>query len=136
MNQIVFYEKSGCLGNARQKSLLRSEGFELDVRSILDTPWEPETLKPFLDKRAIPDWFNTTAPDVKNGIVDPASVGETEALNLMVINPILIRRPLIEYNGDRFCGFDESVSSQILNQQDSPVDIESCQSIAPEEKCD
>ncbi len=45
MKTLIFYEKPGCIGNARQKALLEQEGFALDVRSLLATPWTPDTLR-------------------------------------------------------------------------------------------
>lgn len=35
MKTLTFYEKPGCIGNARQKAMLEAEGFVLNVRSIL-----------------------------------------------------------------------------------------------------
>lgn len=136
MKQIVFYEKPGCLGNKRQKSLLEAEGFTLNVKSILDELWEKETLKSFLDKRSVANWFNMTAPDVKNGHIDPLTATEEEALDMMVLDPILIRRPLLEFEGERFCGFDDSVSNTILNHTEQPNDLEKCQSVTINEQCD
>jgi hypothetical protein len=43
---------------------------------------------------------------VKSGEVDPAALGSAEALALMLSDPILIRRPLIEVTGERVVGFD------------------------------
>ena len=35
MAKIIFYEKPGCGGNARQKALLLASGHELEVRNLL-----------------------------------------------------------------------------------------------------
>ena len=37
--KIVFYEKPGCAGNARQKKLLKQCGYELDVKDMLNQQW-------------------------------------------------------------------------------------------------
>jgi hypothetical protein len=34
MAEVIFYEKAGCAGNARQKALLRASGHQLVVRDL------------------------------------------------------------------------------------------------------
>jgi len=48
MKKLLFYEKTGCKGNARQKAMLESNGYTLEVKSILDEPWERDDLRSFL----------------------------------------------------------------------------------------
>lgn len=45
---VVFYEKKGCGGNARQKALLKNEGVEFEVKDILNVVWTKELLRVFL----------------------------------------------------------------------------------------
>ena len=106
MTRVTFYEKPGCLSNVRQKALLTGLGHDLEVRNLLSECWAPECLRLFFGDRPVPEWFNPTAPRVKSGAVDPASLGAPEALALMVSDPILIRRPLIEAVGLRCSGFE------------------------------
>ena len=65
MAKVVFYEKPGCGGNARQKALLRQSGHELDVRDLLSAPWTGETLRSFFGARPVAEWFNGASPRVK-----------------------------------------------------------------------
>ena len=51
--------------------------------------------------RPVADWFNRTAPQVKAGEIDPDNMDEQTALLLMIDNPILIRRPLMQVD-DRY----------------------------------
>ncbi len=83
MAKVVFYEKPGCGGNARQKSLLAASGHELDVRNLLTESWTAETLRPFFGSRPVTAWFNMAAPQVKSGEVDPGTFTEEEALAAM-----------------------------------------------------
>ncbi len=64
---MLFYEKPGCAGNTRQKQQLLRAGIDLDVRDLLTTPWEKESLLPFLEGKSVAEWFNPNAPDVKSG---------------------------------------------------------------------
>ena len=130
---MIFYEKTGCKGNSRQRALLEAHRYTLDVKSILDEPWTCETLRPFFGSRPVAEWFNDKAPSIKSGEVDPAAFDEKGALILLLAEPILIRRPLIDWDGQKFCGFDESVEAALgLN---APAgDYETC--LEPAGHCD
>jgi nitrogenase-associated protein len=136
MNTVVFYEKPGCKGNARQKALLEAAGFTLDVYSLLATPWTAASLRPFFGARAVPEWFNRTAPAIKRGDLNPDDLSEPEALSAMLADPLLIRRPLIEYGGKKVCGFDNFVQRDVLGLGAPATGFEACQSLAPGERCD
>ncbi len=129
MKKIIFYEKTGCKGNARQKAMLESAGYTLEVLSILDTDWDQDELRTYFEGRPVADWFNEKAPAVKRGEVDPASFSAADALEIMLREPILIRRPLIDLDGQRACGFDEQVQAMLGILQ--PADgMEACQRTA------
>lgn len=106
MASIVFYEKPGCRNNARQKDLLRAAGHTLEVRDLLSAAWSQETLRPFFGDRAVAEWFNRAAPRVKSGEVIPEALDAGQALALMITDPLLIRRPLMESGGRRMAGFE------------------------------
>jgi len=105
MARITFFEKPGCGGNAKQKALLSRSGHELDVRSLLSHPWTVDTLRPFFGGRPVSEWFNPSAPKVKSGEIDPQAYSEAEALALLVAEPLLIRRPLMQVGEQRTSGF-------------------------------
>jgi nitrogenase-associated protein len=106
MAKVIFYEKPGCGGNARQKALLVSSGHELEVRNLLAEPWTAERLRAFFGSRPVAEWFNGSAPRVKSGEIDPGALTPETALALMVADPILIRRPLMQVGDRREAGFD------------------------------
>jgi nitrogenase-associated protein len=127
MPELVFYEKPGCVGNRMQKALLRERGIELDVRDILTTPWTVASLRPFFGDRPIVEWFNDTAPSIKDGVVLPHLLDEHAALDLMIDDPILIRRPLLEYEGLQQSGFTQGAVVDVLNiQLASEVELQTC----------
>ena len=105
MVSIVFYEKPGCINNTKQKQILRAAGVELDVRNLLTEAWTAERLALFFAGKAVADWFNRSAPQVKSGFIDPESITADAALIAMVSEPLLIRRPLIEKGDFRCSGF-------------------------------
>lgn len=109
MARIVFYEKPGCGGNARQKALLAAAGHELEVRDLLAWPWTRETLLDFLAPLPVAGWFNRAAPRVKSGEVDPDALQAEAALALLLEQPLLIRRPLMACGERRMVGFDAAL---------------------------
>lgn len=130
---MTFYEKPGCKGNTRQRALLEAHGYSFEVKSILDEPWTRETLRPFFGSRPVAEWFNEKAPAVKSGEIDPLAFDEEGALAIMLEQPILIRRPLIDRDGQKFCGFDETVETAFgLNAPEG--DYETCMEITG--RCD
>ncbi|MDC7784100.1 hypothetical protein PQJ75_05585 [Rhodoplanes sp. TEM] len=108
MVTVVFWEKPGCAGNARQKALLRASGHALEVRDLTAEPWTAERLRPFFGDRPVTEWFNPAAPRVKSGEIDPAGATPDAALALMVADPLLIRRPLMQVGTRREAGFDQA----------------------------
>jgi nitrogenase-associated protein len=102
----MFFEKPGCANNARQKQLLQGAGHRLEVRDLLREPWTAERLRGFFGDLPVAAWFNKAAPQVKSGAIDPDRLDEDQALALMLADPILIRRPLMEADGRRAAGFD------------------------------
>ncbi|WP_020589872.1 ArsC/Spx/MgsR family protein [Desulfobacter curvatus] len=105
MAQVTFYEKPGCINNTKQKRWLAAAGHVVTEKNILETQWTREELLLYFGDRPVADWFNRTAPLVKSGKVIPESVGKEEALDLMLKNPILIKRPLLRVGDERMQGF-------------------------------
>lgn len=109
MAVVVFYEKPGCAGNARQKAVLKASGHVVLAKSIIDTRWTRMQLLSFLKTLPVAAWFNRNSPRVKSGEVDPMAFDESDAttvLGLFLNDPLLIRRPLLEVDGVRRAGFD------------------------------
>ncbi len=74
MAKVIFYEKPGCGGNARQKALLVASGHEIEARNLLTEIWTPDALRPFFGARPVAEWFNAASPRVKSGEITPAEL--------------------------------------------------------------
>lgn len=138
MATIEFYEKPGCGSNTRQKNLLMEAGNELIVHNLLKTRWTGETLRPFFGQKPIADWFNRNAPRIKAGEIIPEAVDEETALALMVADPLLVRRPLIQIGTQKLSGFDIdtiqtliSGLSGMIEETERNRDFEACQHSVP-----
>lgn len=106
MAHLVFYEKPGCGGNARQKAVLLAAGHTLEVRDLLSWPWTAQALLAFLQPLPVAQWFNRAAPRIKSGALVPDTLDQDAALQLLLAEPLLIRRPLLECAGQHRVGFD------------------------------
>ena len=106
MAKIIFWEKPGCKGNSRQKQILLASGHELEVRNLLTETWTTETLRLFFGERPTSEWFNPSNPQVKSGELVPAEIDAADALAMMVSEPLLIVRPLLQVGQQRLAGFD------------------------------
>jgi nitrogenase-associated protein len=117
MAKVVFYEKPGCANNTRQKALLTASGHELDVRNLLTEAWTVPVLQRFFGAKPVAAWFNPASPRVKSGEIRPDSVSAPDALAMMMADPVLIRRPLMQV-GDRCeSGFDSDAVDKWIGLQ-------------------
>lgn len=130
MTTVIFYEKPGCINNTRQKAVLQAAGHQVIARNLLLEPWSPERLRPFFQNRPVAEWFNPTAPAITRGPVNPQTLGAEAALALMVQDPLLIRRPLMEVGNQRRVGFDPAEVEHWIGLQSPPTnqatDLETC----------
>jgi len=126
---IVFYEKPGCAGNARQKKLLKQCGYELDVKDMLSTPWTKDELQNFFNGLEKSEIVNTSAPDIKNNVLNIDNVTKEQLIDMMLEKPLLIKRPLMKFNNKYLCGFDTIKLSKVLNEDIKKLqDISTCTS--------
>ncbi len=135
MAKIIFYEKPGCGGNAKQKALLTAAGHELEVRDLLGHPWTESELMRFFGARPVADWFNRSAPRIKNGSLAPERMTAAEAIAAMLADPLLIRRPLLESGDRREAGFDTALIAAWLGPLPSEDVKEGCPKGADGKPC-
>lgn len=113
--QVIFYEKTGCSGNARQKALLREHGISLEIRSLLDTKWTKATLEAFFEGLTLKEMLNPFAPQLKDGTFKLEEYTKESLIEKMLELPILIRRPLLQIGETKLCGFDIAKLNTLLH---------------------
>jgi nitrogenase-associated protein len=136
MTIVIFYEKPGCANNTRQKKLLEAAGHQVEAKSLLTEPWTRERLLAFFCEKPVAAWFNRAAPKIKAGEIVPEQIEADTAIAMMLADPLLIRRPLIEAAGLREIGFDPTIIDAWLGLTKMPEgDIESCTKKPSEKAC-
>lgn len=127
--EVTFYEKPGCLGNKKQKEVLKANGVDFEVKSMLDTKWDKSTLESFFANLEKEQIVNESAPKIKSGEIDLNSVTKEQLIYKMINDPILIKRPLIIVGDSKICGFNIPKLNEALNLQiDTKKEIGTCQS--------
>ncbi|MBW9266770.1 MAG: nitrogenase-associated protein [Candidatus Thiodiazotropha sp. (ex. Lucinisca nassula)] len=127
MSQLIFYEKPGCIANRKQKVLLEGYGHQLDVRDLLSESWTRDSLRPYFSNTPVAAWFNRSAPQLKEGWFNIHELDEVQALSLMIVEPILIRRPLMQLGELKQAGFaDGPVLAALDIHLDPEADLQSC----------
>lgn len=128
MATVLFYEKPGCANNTKQKVLLAAAGHTVWAKNLLTERWTAERLRPFFGGLPVAEWFNRSAPRVRDGEVNPERLTETEALLLMLADPLLIRRPLMEVDGAYRVGFDPAAIETWIGLSGNAAggDLETC----------
>lgn len=114
MATIQFYQKPGCATNARQKRMLEAAGHIVIAKNLLTEPWTAEDLRGFFGSTPVTAWFNPATPRIKSGEILPQNLDATSAIALMLDDPLLIRRPLVEMDGQRCAGFDREPVTSLL----------------------
>ncbi len=137
MATVYFYEKPGCINNTRQKKLLAAAGHQVVALNLLTESWQTERLRAFFGELAVRDWFNYSAPAIKYGEIDPDKLSEQQALTLMLENPLLIRRPLMQVGDSLMAGFDQqAVDNWIgLKEIETAQDLENCPRSLTQARC-
>lgn len=137
MANIIFYTKPGCRGGARQKALLIASGHNVEERSILDTPWTPNTLYSYLKGLDVKEWYNKNANAVKAGTIIPGALPSKEALELLCSAPLLITRPLMKIDDKLIAGFDTEYLDKLIGLDNVPdEDLTQCQSHSKVNLCE
>lgn len=129
---IFFYEKQGCMTNTKQKKLLNDLGYTVFSMDLLTHPFTKEELRSFFGDNPIKEWFNPNAPKIKKGEISPENMNEEEALETLIANPIMIRRPLIRFGDFKYSGFEKNTLQVVFKEIELKHSLEGC-SAAKEE---
>jgi len=134
MAHLVFFEKPGCGGNAKQRALLEAAGHTLDRRNLLTAHWTRERLLDYLAPLPVAQWFNRAAPRIKSGEIVPEQLDAEAALQALLAEPLLIRRPLmLREDGARLVGFDTAEVERFVGlgapAAAAPASMEGCAAV-------
>lgn len=137
MSEVLYFEKSGCINNRRQKVLLEALGHTVHARNLLTEPWSMAELRSYFGDLPVSAWCNPSAPRIKSGEIVPANMDADTLLRLMLADPLLIRRPLIATTTGRMAGFDTHPVLDALGVYlGADTDLQSCPRAADASHCE
>lgn len=113
MSKVVIYERPGCPQSLRQKALLEAAGHDVETRNLLTEAWSAALLRPYFGSTPVRDWFDSLSPRVVSGEIDLERVNPQAALTMMILDPALIRQPLVKAGGHCMAGVDEAAISAL-----------------------
>jgi len=115
MTKIIFFEKTGCINNKKQKELLTLAGHTVTSVDLIKHEWDYEQLVSFFSGVPVKEWFNPMAPEIRDGKIDPEAMTEAEAMQLLMSKHILIRRPLMQIGSTNIVGFNVEKLSELIS---------------------
>ena len=120
MATVTFYEKPGCANNTRQKQLLEAAGHQVIAKDLLTEDWTADRVCGLSSVHWQFGIGLITAHRQSNiGEIDPETQTEEEALRLMLENPLLIRRPLMQVGDSLMAGFDQELVDDWIGLQEN-----------------
>ena len=123
MANVIFYEKPGCASNAQQKALLLASGHAVDARDLLHEAWSVSSLRPYFGEKPVREWFNAASPRVTSGEVKPDAINPQEAIVMLILDPGLIRRPLMRVGDHCESGFDPAAVCRWIGLEAGAAEI-------------
>lgn len=126
MADITFFKKPGCINGEKQKDILRAAGHRLRCIDILSYSWSCENMLVFVAGKAPVEMMNHSAPAIKKREIIPERLSFAEAVEMMVADPLLIKRPLVEVDGLNIQGFMDPRLAPYLGNWDGRNDVVTC----------
>lgn len=106
MARPVFYTKPSCTTCRNAKAFLDTHGIEVEAIDINKTPPDREFLEEHIDESDYLDFISKHSPVFKQR---PLPTSKSEAIDLMMQNANLIRRPILIRGSKVTFGFDKKV---------------------------
>ena len=95
--------------------MLELSGNQITALNLLEHPWTKEELEAYLGEKPVAECFNPAAPAIKSGEINPLDYTKEEAIVLMINDPLLIKRPLMQIGERRIQGFDTTVLRDLID---------------------
>jgi len=110
MSRITFYWKPSCTTCRNAKTFLDARHVEVDDIEINKTPPDRAFLEKHIDEKRFLDFVSTRSPVWKQR---PLPRSKKEAIDLMVEQPNLIKRPVLVKGTKVVFGFDKEAYAKL-----------------------
>jgi Spx/MgsR family transcriptional regulator len=106
----VFYWKPTCTTCRAAREFLRQRGIDVEERDINKQPPSRAFLERHIDARNFLEYVSRRSPVFKQR---PLPASKREAIDLMVAQPNLIKRPVLVQGDDVLFGFDRKAYASL-----------------------
>lgn len=106
MALLHIWHEPGCATDIRQLALQRNTGHDVVSHELFSEPRTAQDLLHSLIDLPIEQRLNPNAPRIRSGKISPTLLDTNTALKMLIGDPLLIRRSLIETKGQTLAGFD------------------------------
>ena len=96
------------------KAELSQKGVELDERDFFQDGFSEEELRALIGDRPVSGYFSYNSPSFRKMGLDRDQLSNDQLLKMMVEEPRLVRRPLIQIGDDLVVGTDKKAMSQVF----------------------
>ena len=119
MAQYIFYSKSTCITCQKAKAFLQQHQINFDEMDIIKNPPPRKLLEAAVDAGNVKASLNSRSAMYKRKKLGEKTPDQKTAIDLMLQDPNLIRRPLIVKNGVKnnrqiFLGLDSEALEKFL----------------------
>jgi nitrogenase-associated protein len=120
MATITFFEKTGCVNNTKQKQILQLSGHIVTPINLISYDWTIEELEEIFKDTMPESCFNLNAPQITSGEINPKSYTKSEALQALLNEHILIKRPILKINDSYIVGFNTDKLDELFDISTTP----------------
>ena len=96
------------------KAELSQKGVELDERDFFQDGFTEEELRALIGDRPVSGYFSYNSPSFRKMGLDRDQLSDDQLLKMMVEEPRLVRRPLIQIGDDLVVGTDSQAMSRVF----------------------
>ena len=96
------------------RAWLSQKGVELDERDFFDDRFSEEELRHLIGERSPSEVFSWNSPSFRKLGIDRESLDDDRLIAMMLNEPRLIRRPLVQVGGKLMVGTDTEALSKAL----------------------
>ena len=96
------------------KAELSQKGIELDERDFFQDGFTEDELRALIGDRPVSGYFSYNSPSFRKMGLDRDQLADDQLLKMMVEEPRLVRRPLIQIGDDLVVGTDKKAMSQVF----------------------
>ena len=96
------------------KAELSQNGISLDERDFFADRFDEKELRSLIGGRQVADYFAFNSPSYKKLGLNREDLSDEELLRLMVQEPRMVRRPLVQIGDDLIVGTDKPAMARLL----------------------